>query len=80
MDFNGYCLLEGLDDIGLTLAHEAEISAYESLKAAAWLLAQRNPAVDAANLGDYNPHLPTAVLFQILNLASLKHVQQRNRL
>ncbi len=29
-DFQRYCLLEGLDDIGLTLAHEAEISAYES--------------------------------------------------
>jgi 3-isopropylmalate/(R)-2-methylmalate dehydratase small subunit len=31
-DFQRYCLLEGLDDIGLTLAHEAEISAYESLR------------------------------------------------
>ena len=29
-DFQRYCLLEGLDDIGLTLAHEREISAYES--------------------------------------------------
>jgi 3-isopropylmalate/(R)-2-methylmalate dehydratase small subunit len=28
-DFHRYCLLEGLDDIGLTLCHEAEISAYE---------------------------------------------------
>ncbi|HEX8890936.1 MAG TPA: 3-isopropylmalate dehydratase small subunit [Pyrinomonadaceae bacterium] len=28
-DFNRYCLLEGLDDIGLTLKHEAQIAAYE---------------------------------------------------
>jgi 3-isopropylmalate/(R)-2-methylmalate dehydratase small subunit len=28
-DFQRYCLLEGLDDIGLTLNHEAEIAAYE---------------------------------------------------
>jgi 3-isopropylmalate/(R)-2-methylmalate dehydratase small subunit len=28
-DFNRRCLLEGLDDIGLTLEHEAEIAAYE---------------------------------------------------
>lgn len=28
-DFQRYCLLEGLDDIGLTLKHEAEITAYE---------------------------------------------------
>ena len=28
-DFRRYCLLEGLDDIGLTLRHEAEITAYE---------------------------------------------------
>ena len=27
--FRRQCLLEGLDDIGLTLAHEAEIAAYE---------------------------------------------------
>ena len=27
--FNRRCLLEGLDDIGLTLQHEAEIAAYE---------------------------------------------------
>ncbi|MDA3023627.1 MAG: 3-isopropylmalate dehydratase small subunit, partial [Actinomycetota bacterium] len=24
-----HCLIEGLDDIGLTLAHEADITAYE---------------------------------------------------
>lgn len=28
-DFQRYCLLEGLDDIGLTLRHEAEIAEYE---------------------------------------------------
>src|SRR6266545_6905003 len=28
-DFQRYCLMEGLDDIGLTLKHEAEIAAYE---------------------------------------------------
>jgi 3-isopropylmalate/(R)-2-methylmalate dehydratase small subunit len=33
-DFRRYCLLEGLDDIGLTLRREAEISAYESRRAA----------------------------------------------
>lgn len=29
-EFQRYCLLEGLDDIGLTLKHEAEISRFES--------------------------------------------------
>jgi 3-isopropylmalate/(R)-2-methylmalate dehydratase small subunit len=29
-DFSRHCLLHGLDDIGLTLQHEAEIAAYES--------------------------------------------------
>jgi 3-isopropylmalate/(R)-2-methylmalate dehydratase small subunit len=28
-DFQRYCLLEGLDDIGLTMKHEDEIAAYE---------------------------------------------------
>nr|MDQ3817727.1 3-isopropylmalate dehydratase small subunit [Acidobacteriota bacterium] len=28
-EFSRYCLLEGLDDIGLTLRHDAEITAYE---------------------------------------------------
>ena len=32
-DFRRYCLLEGLDDIGLTLRHEAQIVAYESSRA-----------------------------------------------
>jgi 3-isopropylmalate/(R)-2-methylmalate dehydratase small subunit len=29
-DFQRYCLMEGLDDIGLTLKHEPEITAYEN--------------------------------------------------
>jgi 3-isopropylmalate/(R)-2-methylmalate dehydratase small subunit len=29
-EFTRHCLLEGLDDIGLTLKHEPEISAYEA--------------------------------------------------
>ena len=29
-----YCLIEGLDDIGLTLAHEADIASYEERRAA----------------------------------------------
>jgi 3-isopropylmalate/(R)-2-methylmalate dehydratase small subunit len=29
-EFTRYCLLNGLDDIGLTLQHEAEIAAYEA--------------------------------------------------
>ena len=28
-EFRRYCLLEGLDDIGLTLRHETEITSYE---------------------------------------------------
>ena len=35
-EFERYCLLEGLDDIGLSLRHEAEISAYEARRAA-WM-------------------------------------------
>ncbi len=35
-DFHHYRLLEGLDDIGLTLRHDADIAAYES-KRASWL-------------------------------------------
>ena len=34
-EFVRHCLLHGLDDIGLTLQHEAEIRAYESRHAAA---------------------------------------------
>jgi len=34
-DFARYCLIKGLDDIGLTLQHEADISAYEALHARA---------------------------------------------
>jgi 3-isopropylmalate/(R)-2-methylmalate dehydratase small subunit len=29
-EFVRHCLLNGLDDIGLTLQHEAEIAAYET--------------------------------------------------
>ena len=32
-DFQRYCLLEGLDDIGLTMQHEPEIAAYEARRA-----------------------------------------------
>jgi 3-isopropylmalate/(R)-2-methylmalate dehydratase small subunit len=37
-EFTRHCLLEGLDDIGLTLQHEADISRYESIHPApaAW--------------------------------------------
>ena len=34
--FQRHCLLEGLDDVGLTLQHEAEIAAYESQRLA-WM-------------------------------------------
>ena len=34
-DFQRYCLLEGLDDIGLTLKHESDITSYEK-KRPAW--------------------------------------------
>ena len=33
-DFQRHCLLEGLDDIGLTLQHEPEITAYEARRPA----------------------------------------------
>jgi 3-isopropylmalate/(R)-2-methylmalate dehydratase small subunit len=29
-DFRRYCLMEGLDDIGLTLKHDSQVSAYEA--------------------------------------------------
>jgi len=29
-DFSRHCLMNGLDDIGLTLEHEAQIAAYEA--------------------------------------------------
>jgi 3-isopropylmalate/(R)-2-methylmalate dehydratase small subunit len=32
-DFRRHCLMEGLDDIGLTLQHEKEVSAYEARRA-----------------------------------------------
>jgi 3-isopropylmalate/(R)-2-methylmalate dehydratase small subunit len=36
-DFQRYCLLAGLDDVGLTLQHEADITAYEK-KRPAWIV------------------------------------------
>jgi len=45
-DFQRYCLLEGLDDIGLTLKHEADIAEYEKRRRA-WMttteLAEQTP-------------------------------------
>ena len=39
--FRKYCLMEGLDDIGLTLRHAAALDAYESAhEAATWLRAK----------------------------------------
>jgi 3-isopropylmalate/(R)-2-methylmalate dehydratase small subunit len=40
-DFRKYCLLNGLDDIGLTLQHADEIRAYEEQRRqdAPWLFA-----------------------------------------
>jgi 3-isopropylmalate/(R)-2-methylmalate dehydratase small subunit len=35
-NFVRHCLLNGLDDIGLTLQHETEIAAYEAKHAASW--------------------------------------------
>ncbi len=35
-DFQRHCLLEGLDDIGLTLKHETQIDRYE-MKRPAWI-------------------------------------------
>ena len=35
-EFARHCLLEGLDDIGLTLKHEPEIAAYEARHPAPW--------------------------------------------
>ena len=35
-EFQRYCLLEGLDDIGLTLRHEDAIKAYEASHASRW--------------------------------------------
>ena len=35
-DFVRHCLLEGLDDIGLTLQHEAEMTAYEAKHPVPW--------------------------------------------
>ncbi len=35
-DFVRHCLLEGLDDIGLTLQHESKIAAYEAVHPNVW--------------------------------------------
>jgi len=40
-DFSRRCLLEGLDDIGLTLQHEAEIAAYEARRSSMQLPSSR---------------------------------------
>ena len=42
--FRKYCLLNGLDDIGLTLRHESELDNYESKHDAAFWLAPRSAA------------------------------------
>ncbi|HWP28990.1 MAG TPA: 3-isopropylmalate dehydratase small subunit [Chloroflexota bacterium] len=46
--FRRYCLLHGLDDIGLTLQHEAEIAAYEARRPS-WL-----PSTARASRADSN--------------------------
>ena len=40
--FRKYCLLNGFDDIGLTLRHEAELNSYEAAHDAEFWLAPRN--------------------------------------
>jgi len=42
-EFVRHCLLNGLDDIGLTLQHEAEITVYEALHPAPCALQMRQP-------------------------------------
>jgi 3-isopropylmalate/(R)-2-methylmalate dehydratase small subunit len=42
-DFVRHCLLNGLDDIGLTLQHEAEIASYETLHPPSSALQTRHP-------------------------------------
>jgi len=39
-EFQRYCLLEGLDDIGLTLRHEEAIKNYEATHASRWCTAR----------------------------------------
>jgi 3-isopropylmalate/(R)-2-methylmalate dehydratase small subunit len=39
-EFQRYCLLEGLDDIGLTLRHEDAIKAYEATHSRRWCAAR----------------------------------------
>jgi 3-isopropylmalate/(R)-2-methylmalate dehydratase small subunit len=42
-DFVRHCLLNGLDDIGLTLQHEAEIASYETVHPPPSALQARHP-------------------------------------
>src|SRR6202453_804131 len=42
-EFVRHCLLDGLDDIGLTLQHDAEIAAFEALHPVASALQRRQP-------------------------------------
>jgi 3-isopropylmalate/(R)-2-methylmalate dehydratase small subunit len=41
-EFSRYCLLNGLDDIGLTLQHESDIAAYEAKHPIPWSIATNN--------------------------------------
>jgi 3-isopropylmalate/(R)-2-methylmalate dehydratase small subunit len=43
--FRKFCLTEGLDDIGLTLRHAAELDAFESKHEAEFWVKPRNPAI-----------------------------------
>jgi 3-isopropylmalate/(R)-2-methylmalate dehydratase small subunit len=46
--FRRYCLLEGLDDIGLTLRHESDLDAFETKHDQAfWLAAKPEPAAQS---------------------------------
>lgn len=47
--FRKYCLLEGLDDIGLTLRHESELDAFEQKHNQDFWVAPRPAAVGAAH-------------------------------
>jgi 3-isopropylmalate/(R)-2-methylmalate dehydratase small subunit len=48
--FRKYCLLNGLDDIGLTLRHESELNAYESKHDAAFWLKPRATQTESSPL------------------------------
>ncbi len=49
-DFQRHCLLEGLDDIGLTLTHADDIAAYESERLQRPFYSKKNQVVDSHNL------------------------------